>query len=82
MTYEGKLYGKVGKVYIPLVLTSEDVDKMQNHLEVLIAEIKETISAVEDFASDPNTDEDHILGIQCIAEDLKLIIATVEGDKP
>lgn len=29
MNYTGKLYGKVGRQYIPLRLTSEDVDKLE-----------------------------------------------------
>lgn len=29
MQYSGKLYGKVGRKYIPLVLTSEEVDAME-----------------------------------------------------
>lgn len=32
MTYSGKLYGKIGRRTIPLVLTSEDVDAMQREL--------------------------------------------------
>jgi|OM-RGC.v1.035005795 hypothetical protein len=34
MKYTGKLYGNIGgKEYFPLVLTSEDVDKMQEALK-------------------------------------------------
>jgi hypothetical protein len=29
MKYTGKLFGKVGKTYIPLILTSEEVDEME-----------------------------------------------------
>lgn len=29
MNYSGKLYGKVGRQHIPLILTSEDVDAME-----------------------------------------------------
>ncbi|MFA5452820.1 MAG: hypothetical protein WC248_04555 [Candidatus Methanomethylophilaceae archaeon] len=29
MKYQGKLYGKVGRKYIPLALTSDDVDKLE-----------------------------------------------------
>lgn len=29
MKYTGKLYGKMGRKYIPLILTSEDVDAME-----------------------------------------------------
>jgi len=28
MEYKGKLYGKVGKHYFPLVMTSDDVDEL------------------------------------------------------
>lgn len=27
MQYDGKLYGKIGRAFVPLVLTSKDVDK-------------------------------------------------------
>lgn len=29
MKYTGKLFGKVGKTYIPLILTSDEVDAME-----------------------------------------------------
>lgn len=32
MNYTGKLYGKVGRTYIPLVMTSDDVDDMEKKL--------------------------------------------------
>lgn len=32
MEYKGKLYGKVGKNYIPLIHTSDDVDKMEKDI--------------------------------------------------
>lgn len=32
MKYEGKLYGKVGKTYFPLMNTSEDFDKIKELL--------------------------------------------------
>ena len=35
MKYSGKLYGKVGKTYIPLILTSEEVDAMERDKERL-----------------------------------------------
>ena len=43
MNYSGKLYGKVGKTYIPLVLTSEDVDRMKPEL----AEAREQIGTYQ-----------------------------------
>lgn len=33
MKYSGKLFGKVDRTYIPLVLTSEKVDAMEKALE-------------------------------------------------
>lgn len=35
MEYQGKLYGKVGKSYFPLVLTTKDVDKLESENEAL-----------------------------------------------
>jgi hypothetical protein len=35
MIYEGKLYGKIGSRYIPLKMTSDDVDELkQRHTEI------------------------------------------------
>jgi len=35
MNYEGKLYGKCGRAYIPLKLTSADVDKAMSIVKKL-----------------------------------------------
>ena len=35
MEYEGKLYGKVGKSYFPLEVSTEDVDGLKNNNELL-----------------------------------------------
>jgi hypothetical protein len=35
MQYQGKLFGKVGKAYFPLELTTTDVDKLQEEIEKL-----------------------------------------------
>ena len=35
MIYEGKLYGKIGRAYIPLKLTSGDVDKAMSIVKKL-----------------------------------------------
>jgi len=36
MEYKGKLYGKVGKTYFPMVETAEDFDKFkQEHAEMV-----------------------------------------------
>lgn len=34
MQYKGKLFGKVGREYFPLILNSDEVDAMQNKLAV------------------------------------------------
>lgn len=41
MEYSGKLYGKVGQTYFPLVLTTNDVDSMQEQLKKLPREQSE-----------------------------------------
>ena len=33
MKYIGNLFGKLGRTYIPLTMTSEEVDKMENDLK-------------------------------------------------
>lgn len=35
MNYKGPLYGKIGRRYIPLTLTSDDVDEMSNEIRDL-----------------------------------------------
>lgn len=35
MEYKGKLYGKVGKIYIPLTMTSEQVYKLKNIIDFI-----------------------------------------------
>lgn len=35
MNYKGPLYGKIGRRYIPLTLTSDDVDEMSNEIKDL-----------------------------------------------
>lgn len=37
MNYIGNLYGKVGRKYVPLKLTSADVDQMERELEQIKA---------------------------------------------
>ncbi len=32
MNYTGKLYGKINRTYIPLIMTSDDVDKLEREL--------------------------------------------------
>jgi len=54
MKYTGKLFGKVDRTYIPLVLTSEKVDAMEKALEEiakqhLAAEMDECMSEHADW---------------------------------
>ena len=35
MEYKGKLYGKIGKSYIPLLSTTDDVDAMEANIKQL-----------------------------------------------
>ena len=39
MEYKGKLYGKVGKHYFPLVMDSDDVDKLKTELSLLKSQL-------------------------------------------
>lgn len=41
MTYQGPLYGKIGRHHIKLKWTSSDVEKMQEVLDKAIARIQE-----------------------------------------
>lgn len=43
MEYSGKLYGKVGSSYIPLINTTEDFENLQNRVKALEVENKELI---------------------------------------
>jgi hypothetical protein len=45
MEYKGKLYGKVGKSYFPLVLTTEDIDTMELELKALREEVNKNCNA-------------------------------------
>ena len=45
MEYKGKLYGKVGKSYFPLVLTTKDVDAMEQELLKLRKEVNKNCNA-------------------------------------
>lgn len=59
MEYKGKLYGKVGKTYFPMVETAEDFDKLkQEHAEM--AEALKSLTNL--FAKE--YDEDSIGGIK------------------
>ena len=41
MKYEGHLYGKIGRRYIKLTLTSSDVDNMEGWIRKAEAELEE-----------------------------------------
>ena len=46
MKYEGRLYGRMGKCgYIPLIMTSEDVDKIEAERDELQTALREMIAA-------------------------------------
>ena len=42
MEYKGKLYGKIGRKYVPLKLTSDDCDRMQDQLHSARYMLEET----------------------------------------
>lgn len=56
-----------------------DRDDYKAQRDRLVDHIGKTIEAVEQFANDPNTDDDHRMAIQLIAEDLKIALAAVKG---
>jgi len=57
MKYSGTLYGKIERKYIPLVMDSDDVDKLETkvetleaekaHTDILIAKVREYVDATE-----------------------------------
>ena len=51
MTYHGKLYGKHGRAYIPLIMTSEDVDRLHLDLQSRERELAE-VTAQRDALAD------------------------------
>lgn len=46
MQYSGKLYGKIGRKYIPLVLTSDDVENLQQEC----CQLKNTVSKATEWS--------------------------------
>ena len=68
MEYEGKLYGKVGKRYIPLKMTADDVDKLKGVLKAKDQEIMRILeclrrlsrTAFRRMAADDPTAEERI----------------------
>jgi hypothetical protein len=53
MKYTGKLFGKVDRTYIPLILTSEKVDAMEKALEEIA---KQNLAAEMDDHSSEHAD--------------------------
>ena len=45
-TYTGKLYGKIGRRYTPLSMTSEEVDQLQAKHDALLIALKNLHDAV------------------------------------
>ena len=63
MNYDGKLFGKSGRSYIPLVLTSKDVDEMQRNLVSLresLDDYAETVKNLEDVRDNLRTEIDRL----------------------
>lgn len=48
MNYVGKLYGKVGRKYIPMKLTSDDVDALVSQLAVVSKERDDAMAALRE----------------------------------
>ena len=47
MDYQGKIYGKVGYIYFPLQMTSEEVDELVKFKETALKEIEELKNKAE-----------------------------------
>ena len=47
MEYQGKLYGKVGKHYFPMMQTTEDFDNLEKQRDELIDQLKKWIDGCE-----------------------------------
>jgi hypothetical protein len=55
MEYKGKLYGKSGDVYFPMVMTSDDVDKLEHDKKALADNLKNSVSLLKKALKDLNT---------------------------
>lgn len=47
MEYQGKLYGKVGKSYFPLIETTEDFDNLKKEKDELIGCLKNIVDSIK-----------------------------------
>jgi hypothetical protein len=63
MNYEGKLYGKVGKTYFPLELTTKDIDEMEARLLSFTPSSNVPTDAVEFSEWIPRNDWHHNNGV-------------------
>lgn len=43
MNYTAKLYGKIGRRYIPLQMTSEEVDELEQHYRKICTRLQECV---------------------------------------
>jgi hypothetical protein len=48
MEYQGKLYGKVGKTYFPLIKTTDDFDKIESEKQELIKMVELLVDRLEE----------------------------------
>lgn len=48
MEYSGKLYGKIGRRYVPLKQTSEDVDKLERDNADLLEALETLVNMPDD----------------------------------
>jgi hypothetical protein len=66
MEYKGKLFGKVGQSYIPLLDTTEDVDNLRNLLRETVMRAHFALPENDQDAKwfdDPGTDPEYVLKI-------------------
>ena len=56
MKYRGDLYGRIGRKYFPLEMTSEDIDKkdqqiakLQAALELMIRDMSDVVDAIQTY---------------------------------
>lgn len=64
MEYQGKLYGKVGKKYFPLIETTEDIDRLKAEnakMKAALAHIKNWDDEASEEFGDPGEYAAHVL---------------------
>jgi len=54
MEYKGKLYGKYGDIYFPMVMSSTDVDKLEAERGKLRNDLKNSVSLLKKALKDLN----------------------------